>query len=318
MDRIFVEDWPMTANIHRFEVGSFSCAVVNDGTFAYPHPAQILFDNVPDDHLAPALQMHEIDLEGWAEYISPYPTLLVNTGDHLVLIDTGAGDFAPTTGRLMPNLRSLGVAPEQIDTVILTHGHLDHIGGTLNAEGEPAFPNARYVMSSEEWAFWESDPDLSFLKIPPSLMEAIHGTARAKLPPIADRIALVADGDEIVPGIQAIAAPGHTPGHLALTIRCRGEQLLCCVDAVLHPVHVEQPDWVSVVDHSPHETVVTRRELLGQAAASDVLAYVTHFRFPCLGHVVQQEVGWRWRPLAPTHSDNPFRMNKNVEPTSGR
>ena len=287
----------MNSNIYRFSIGTFACAIVNDGTFAYPHPAQLFFDGAPEEGLAHALQAQQIESAAWTEFVSSYPTVLVNTGAHRVLIDTGAGSFAPTTGQLIPNLRSLGMAPEEIDTVILTHGHLDHIGGNVDKEGKPAFPNARYVMSRVEWEFWAADPDLSSLKLPPIFIEAIRGAARAQLPPLKDRLALVEDGDEIVPGIQAVAAPGHTPGHLALSIRSTGEQLLCATDALLHPIHIAQPDWTAVFDYSPDETVVTRRRLLGRAAVDGALVYLTHFSFPGLGHIVLQDGSWRWRPV---------------------
>src|SRR4029453_890246 len=122
----------MNANIYRFRIGTFECAIVNDGTFAYPHPAQLFFDDVPKERLTQALQEYKIDPADWETYPSPYPSLLVKTDDQLILVDTGAGGLAPTTGQLLPNLRSIDVAPEAIDTVILTHGHPDHIGGILD------------------------------------------------------------------------------------------------------------------------------------------------------------------------------------------
>jgi glyoxylase-like metal-dependent hydrolase (beta-lactamase superfamily II) len=286
----------MNGHVYRFRIGIFECVIVNDGTFFYPHPAQILFDDVPEERLTQALQEHEIDPAAWETYPSPYPSLLVKTGDQTILVDTGAGKLAPTTGQLLPNLRSIDVAPEEIDTVILTHGHPDHIGGNLDSTGKLAFANARYVMGREEWAFWASDPDLASLKIP-MFIEIIRSVAQAQLPPIRDRLTLVEDGDEIAPGIQVVAAPGHTPGHIALRITSEGEQLLWAVDTCIHPIHVEHPDWVSKADYLPHETVVTRRRLLGQAAVDRALVHMYHFPFPGLGHVVLQDGGWRWRPL---------------------
>ena len=120
---------------------------------------------------------------------------------------------------------------------------------------------------------------------------------RTQLPPIRDRLTLVEDGDEIAPGIQVVAAPGHTPGHIALRITSEGEQLLWAVDTCIHPIHVEYPDWVSKVDYLPHETVVTRRRLLGQAAVGRALVHLYHFPFPGLGRVVLHNGGWRWQPL---------------------
>lgn len=289
----------MNTDTYRFNVGKFDCLAVSDGTFAYPHPGQVFFPNAPQDRLAEALQPYDIELATWTEYVSPYPSLVVNTGQNLVLVDTGAGDFAPTTGNLIANLRSVGVAPEAIDTVILTHGHVDHIGGNVDKEGRPAFPNARYVMWQQEWEFWTSEPDLSAFKIA-ELRPVLLNFARRCLPPIEDRVDLVDSEKEIVPGIHALAGPGHTPGHMALSITSQDEHLIEFADTVLHPIHVEQPDWVSAVDLLPEETVITRRKLLGRAAVEQALVRMYHFPFPGLGYVVLEGDGWRWRPLEVT------------------
>ena len=116
---------------------------MRDGTFAYPHPTQMFFASAPESERAQALRDHDIDPDHWEEYVSPYLGLLIETGDHTVLIDTGAGDLAPTTGNSRANLSEGGVEPEEIDTVLLTHGHPDHVGGCVDDEGEPAFRDAR-------------------------------------------------------------------------------------------------------------------------------------------------------------------------------
>ena len=141
----------MNANIYPFKVGKFDCVVVNDGAYNYPQPGKLFFEDVPHDRLASALTGHNIDLDTWDVYVSPYPSLVIDTGEHRVLVDTGMGSMVPTTGNLIQNLIAAGFSPDEIDIVILSHAHPDHIGGNLDEAGCPAFPNARWVMGRSEW-----------------------------------------------------------------------------------------------------------------------------------------------------------------------
>ena len=273
---------------------------VSDGTHTYapptfPPPATFLFANAPKEHLEQTLREHNLQPEQWTEWISPYICLVVNTGKHQVLVDTGAGGLDPNTGKLLQNLQAAGIAPGDIDTVILTHGHPDHIGGNVVSEGKPAFPNARFVIWKEEWDFWTSD--LAELKVEEHLKELLLTTARKNLPPIQDQLDLVDHETEIVPGIRVVAAPGHTPGHMAVVIASDGEQLLYISDAVLHPIHVEQPEWYAAFDFAPWQVTITRRRLLNKAAAEKALVLAFHFPFPGLGHVIQKGEQWKWQPI---------------------
>jgi glyoxylase-like metal-dependent hydrolase (beta-lactamase superfamily II) len=284
-------------NNYHFKVGGFDCTIVSDGTFAYPHPAQLFFANAPHEPLQQALEGHNVVFEEWEVYVSPYPSLVINTGQQLVLVDTGAGGFAPTTGKLVSNLQLEGIAPEDIDIVVLTHGHPDHIGGTLDKSGQPAFPKARYVIGREEWDFWASEPDLSHLQIPDELKGLILQMARTNLPPLQDQLQLVEVETEILAGIRVVAAPGHTPGHIALSVTSGDEQLLVVGDAIIHPLHLEFPDWYTGFDYAPEQVVATRHRLLKRAAAEKALLFAYHFATPSLGYVAPQGQAWQWQPL---------------------
>ena len=292
----------MDTEVYRFKVGDFECMAVSDGSLTYappmfPPPATILFSNAPTEVLARVLGEHDMQPEQWTEWISPYTCLLINAAGHLILVDTGAGGLAPSTGRLIHNLKAAGVEPDDIDSVILTHAHPDHIGGNLNREGKLTFPNARYVMWKGEWDFWTSEEAALKLDEHAKMMLAF---AQRNLPPIRDRLDLVEHETEILPGIRAVAAPGHTPGHMAVAISSRRRQLLCISDTVLHPVHLEQPEWYSVVDSDPKQVVATRRRLLNEAAVEKALVLAFHFPFPGMGHVVRKGTGWQWQPIETT------------------
>lgn len=290
----------MTTDIHRFRVGDFQCVAVSDGTHTYapptfPPPAIFLFTNAPREYLEQTLNKHNLNPEQWAEWVSPYICLVINTGEHQVLVDTGADGLALTTGKLVQNLKAVGITPENIDTIIITHGHPDHIGGITDDEGRLSFPNARYVMWQDEWDFWTSEQ--AEIKLDEHVRDVLLSYARKNLPPIQDKLHLVNSEAEILPGIQVIAAPGHTPGHMALAISSKREQLLCISDTMLHPIHLERPEWHAAVDFDPEQVLATRRRILARAVAEKALVLAFHFPFPGIGYVSQRGDTWQWKPI---------------------
>lgn len=275
----------MAAETYRFKLGSFACAVVGDGTNVYQRDH--LFANVSGEPLERALRAHGYQPE---HIVLAYTCLVVNTGRNLVLVDTGAGDFAPTTGHLQEGLREIGIAAEDVDTVLITHAHPDHIGGNLDAAGKPAFPRARWWMAKSEWEFWtaaETQAQLPFFA----------PFVQKNLPPIGDRISLIDREGEIVPGIAALSALGHTPGHIGVAVEAGGEKLVYISDLVLTPVHLEHLDWQSIYDLDRAETVAATRQILGRAVAENWLIQAMHFPFPGLGHVAPKGDGWQWQPI---------------------
>jgi glyoxylase-like metal-dependent hydrolase (beta-lactamase superfamily II) len=289
----------MDTDSYRFKVGNFACIAVSDGTHTYalpdfPLPATLLFSNAPGESLEPALRQHRLPAP-WVAWTSPYICLVINTGKHLILVDTGAGSLAPTTGRLLKNLQAERITPGDVDTVIITHGHPDHLGGNTDKDGKPAFPHVRYVIWKDEWDFWTSRQ--AEQKLEEHSREILITTARRNLLPIQERVELVDRQIEVLPGIRVIPAPGHTPGLMALAISSKSEQLLCISDTVLHPIHLEHPEWCSVFDVVPELVGVTRRKLLDRAAAEKALVIAFHFPFPGLGHVLRKGKAWQWQPV---------------------
>lgn len=138
----------MSTDSYRFKLGDFECVSLSDGSLDYP--LQNFFANVPKAQIEEALRQRNLPID----YITtPYTYLYIHTGEHRVLVDMGAGDLAPTTGRLLQSMKGAGIDPADIDMVIITHAHPDHVGGTLDEEGKPVYPNARYYIWKDEWNF---------------------------------------------------------------------------------------------------------------------------------------------------------------------
>jgi glyoxylase-like metal-dependent hydrolase (beta-lactamase superfamily II) len=267
--------------------------VFDDG--AYTFPGAFLAINAPPGELAQALAQVGQSFEA---YTTTMNNLLIDTGDELVLIDTGFGAAAPTTGQLLPALQAEGIAPEDIDIVLLTHLHSDHYGGAANPEGKPTFPNARYLINRAEYEFWWAEPSLAELPIPDDFKQGFREGAMGVLTALQGTVDQIEPGDEIAPGVTALAAPGHTPGHLAVEVASDGERLLHIVDAALDPVgHLHHPDWFAAPDNWPAHAILTRRQLFDRAAQENLLVLTYHFPFPGLGHVRQDGDSWLWEPV---------------------
>ena len=290
----------MNDDVYRFQVGHLQCTAISDGTLTYAPPAfppaaVFLFANAPKDALDAAASSYGVPTQGWREWTSTYTCLLINTGKNLILVDTGAGSLAPSTGRLVKNLRSEGISPQDIDMVVLTHAHPDHVGGITNAEGQLVFPAARYFIGKTEWDFWMSGE--AEARLDQHSRDMLVGIARRSLGPIKGRLEAIDTEAEIVSGVGTVAAPGHTPGQMGLTVSSEGQTLLCVSDVVLHPIHLEHPEWHAAVDTDPAQTKVTRDTLLHKASVEQSLVFAFHLPFPGLGHVAQKGPTWKWQPL---------------------
>lgn len=272
------------SGIYTFEIGDFQCAVLIDGQF--DRSGDTFFAHAPNqDAVRAALAERGGDYDAVPSWFKP---LYINTGQYKVLVDTGNG---PERGQLMQQLDELGVQPGEIDRVIITHAHGDHVGGNTTADGEPAFPNARYVIWQGEWDYWHSDDVMG------GMGEAGQAFFNKNLTNLKDRFDFVDSETDIVPGIQAVSTPGHTPGHMALLFTSGEARLLHVADAIHQPLQIEFPDWSPRFDRQPDVSPITRHQLLRQAADEALLVFAFHFEPPGLGYVVADGDGWVWKPV---------------------
>ncbi|MEM7801046.1 MAG: MBL fold metallo-hydrolase, partial [Chloroflexota bacterium] len=245
-----------------------------------------------------AARQHQFDPTGWESEVN-VNCLLIDTGSRRILFDVGIGSPAlyPQSGYLRDSLRAAGVEAEEVDSVIFTHGHWDHVAGLADAEGSLLFPNASYLMQMEEWAFWTDKTNVSLLN--PAFAD-FDPISFERLALIADRMRVFAAEEEILPGIQALPAQGHTPGHSAFLIESESQRLLHISDLIHETLHFEYPDWVTSVDIDPKRTPASRRKIFTRAADEKLLVFGCHTPHFGLGHIVASGAAWRWEP---THQE---------------
>ncbi|SOZ17606.1 putative metallo-beta-lactamase; putative exported protein [Cupriavidus taiwanensis] len=223
---------------------------------------------------------------------------LIHTGSRLVLVDTGAaGCFGPTLGRIGENLRAAGYAPEQVDTVLLTHLHGDHACG-LATDGKAAFPNATVYVDKADLDYWLSDANAAAA---PKEAQGLFAMARAAIAPYqaAQRLRTFngGAGSELVPGVRVVPANGHTPGHSGYLFTSGNDSLLLWGDIVHnHALQLRRPQVAIEFDVDSHQAVITRKRILEQAARGRLWVGGAHMPFPGLGHVRRDTAGYTWVP----------------------
>lgn len=289
---------PSLTSYHRFLLGEFEVTTLRDADAMLDGPWPIVGEDRPKAEVAALMRENLLPEERFKPGFTP---TLINTGDELILFDTGNGadGFVPRPkgGWLARMLAPAGFAPEQIDVVVLTHGHPDHIGGLME-DGKPLFPNARYVMGDVEFDFWAATEDR--LAAPKTSNE--YRSAKlfnAHVTPLADRMRFVKPGGEVAPGIRAVKAYGHTPGHLAFHVESGGRRLLLWGDCAHHEVaSLAHPEWHAFFDMDKTQGAATRKRIFDMAATERLPVVGYHMFFPSIGFVQRRgRHGYRWIPL---------------------
>jgi len=278
---------------YRTQLGDFEVTALYDG--AIELETKLLKNARPQDLNALLARM----FVGNPKMQTAVNAYLINTGKNLVLVDTGAAKlFGPSLGNIAANLKAAGYSLEQVDTVVLTHLHADHMGGLNDAGGQPIFPKARILAAQEDNDFWLSE---KVAAAAPEGMQPFFKLSRDSAAPYLAKgqWATFAAGSELVPGIRAIKANGHTPGHTAFAVESKGQKLLIWGDLVhAHAVQFAKPGVSIEFDVDQKQAIATRKAIMKEAAASKVLVGGMHLPFPGLGHVRAEGKGsYAWVPV---------------------
>lgn len=282
--------------VYRVKLGGFEIATILDSK-AIRQPLYPAYGaNASADEVHAVALANNIDAE---RYEHPNIPTLINTGKELVLFDTGNGALPleyealktrMPPGHLAQRLALLGHTPDDIDVVVLTHGHPDHIGGLVEG-GKPVYRNARYVFGAAEYDFWQKNEGVREARV---FNQKLFMTICA---PLAERATFIKPGDAVVGGIHAVDAAGHSPGLMAFHIESGGRRFMVTADTVTQYVMaVQRPDWHFEMDDDKDKAVATRKRILDMLATERLFFASFHMPFPGIGWIDRTSDGYRWVP----------------------
>jgi glyoxylase-like metal-dependent hydrolase (beta-lactamase superfamily II) len=275
---------------HRFELGDAEVTVVSDGPLPLGDPSGT-FTGVPKEEVKKMLSDNFLNPDNVVlEQNSP----IVNTGDKLILFDTGMGTskaFGPTTGQQQKSMAAAGIKASDIDAVVCTHAHIDHIGGIVGADDKPLFPNAQVYITQSDFDYWTDEGKLG------GPYKDFIVQARKNLLPVRDRIVFIKDNQEFLPGVTALAAPGHTVGHTIFMVTSAGKSFCFLGDLSHHAVLLlERPRMEFSYDTDPKQAANSRVKMLEMLAANKTPVMSYHFAWPGYGHVAKAGEGFHYYP----------------------
>ena len=278
--------------IYRYKIGTFEVTALYDGIWYRPI-TDTFIRNAP---FAAVEQALDVAFMPHDKLETPFTTLIVNTGKRLVLLDTGTGgQIAPTAGMIADNLAAAGIAPKDVDQIVISHFHPDHINGIKDKDNALIFADAEIMVPEPEWAYWMDDATMNAA---PADQKLTFLNQRRIFSDIAEQVTRYTPGKEVSPGIVSLPAPGHTPGHTVFAIHSGDASLLVLSDTAQHPaIFARHPDWQAAFDVDGDQAVATRKKLFDRAAADRMLVTGYHFPFPACGHLITTASGYEHVPL---------------------
>lgn len=280
--------------LYHFKIGDFDASVISDGQSIFPaYPLYAV--NATEAEVGKSLKDYFLPTK---DYLLQCNCLLLEQGKEKILIDTGAGhNLGDGFGLLSKHLKLLNIKGDQINSVLLTHCHLDHIGGLME-NGKASFPNATIYVNEKEWNFWSSNSiDLKNMQIEQAFRDNFKNAVITNLIPISENIKTFRDGEEIINGIQVVAANGHSPGHTCFWIKSGIDSLLHTGDIFHHPAFdLKNPDWATAFDQDAKQAYKSRIKILDMAISERLNVMSYHMPFPSFGHLTRKGKAYGWIP----------------------
>jgi glyoxylase-like metal-dependent hydrolase (beta-lactamase superfamily II) len=278
----------------RMKLGNMELIALNDGAVRRPLGEEFV-RNVPLEQVRSLLSSQNLPTD-FVEI--PFTAFLVVSGSQRVLFDTGFNDNGgATTGRLVANLAAAGFKPEDVTQVVISHFHGDHINGVRNKAGALVFARARLHVPAPEWTFWMDDARMA--AAPQAMQGAFQGVRRVFNGVPAEQINRFDPGAELLPGIQSVAAYGHTPGHTLFTVKSEGQGFAYLADLTNIPsLFARSPDWAVQFDMDAEMARQTRRRMFDVVVREKLIAGGFHFPFPAFGTIEPMGSGYQFRPVA--------------------
>jgi glyoxylase-like metal-dependent hydrolase (beta-lactamase superfamily II) len=282
-------------DVHAFRLGGMEAFIVHDGALAFPGIQPSFAPQATKEQLEEVLHRNFLPADHLAMSMN---VLVVKSKSGVLLFDAGAGSsFGDVGGKLVRGLARIGVTPNDVTMIFITHAHGDHIAGLLTDGNKPVFNSARILASKAEVDFWMShDPDLSGMTTPPEARVQLLAAIQGVLNGVKGQLELKEPG-KLSPEVELIAAPGHTPGHSLFRVSQGDEQLLVIGDAVhSYALQFPHPEWTMAYDVNPGMAVSTRRKIFKDAAAARTTLMGYHLPFPGIGHARAVGSGYEWVP----------------------
>lgn len=278
---------------YRFRIGEIAARVLSDGVIG--GPPRVYASDAPEQELKDVLQRAFLSTDHMTLNLN---TLLIEVAGRRILLEAGAGQtMGPGGGRIFARLAEIGLSARDIDAIVVSHTHPDHVGNLRAADGQPAFPRATVFAPRADWDFFVRDePDLSYMPVTEEFRRRFGEAIKRSVEPIASRVELYEAGAEIVPGLTTIAAAGHTPGMVSFLVHSGRDQLLLTADLAYHPVvNIDRP-WRPGPDRDRDAALSARRRIFDRAAADRIAVLGFHYPFPGIGHILRMDTGYAWVP----------------------